>query len=444
MKWILVSLLAVSLVGPEPCPTAPAGLAAQALDRAAQESSNWMRRYDRPATYDVLTEHVMMPMRDGVRLATTLYFPARSGAKATGPFPALLRRYMGDSRDPRAENSEGRYFASRGYIVAMQTMRGRPPSEGEEFYLYGRQAHDGADAVEWLASQPWSTGKVGTFGVSHAGVAQYSLVTESPRGLAAMVPAFAHSNYALWSMRTGGALELRYLNWSTGAATVGEEAAADPVVARAAREERARFEEYLSRPPFLFKFEPGRSALRHTPSYEDWLLSMVEHSEYPASDGFLTDPGLNLTLYYESMADVPTMHHSGWYDTYPRAKADNWRALDPIKDSPQWLLLGSWTHTSAFPAHSGDVEFGPEAEGDYNEVRLAWFDQWVRGIDTAIADDPPVKLFVMGGGDGRRTSEGRMYHGGFWRESDSFPLEETDYVEYYFHADGTLSPEAPT
>ena len=411
----------------------------------APAAPNWMHRYDRPAEFDTRVEHIMMPMRDGVRLSTALYFPARNGATAPGRFPVVLLRYMGDSRPTEGRYPrEALYFASRGYVVAIQTMRGRAASEGEAFYLYGKQQYDGADAVEWLASQPWSTGKVGTFGVSHAGVAQYSLATENPRGLAAMVPAFAHSNYAMWSMRTGGALELRYLNWSTGASTVGKEALSDSVVARAARAEREKFLEYLSRPPFLFKFERGYSALRYTPSYEDWLLSVIDHSEYPGPDDFWTDPGFNLTLYYDTMADVPTMHHSGWYDTYPRAKADNQRALAQIKTSPQWLLLGPWWHTSSLPSYSGNVDFGEEAAGDYNQVRLAWFDHWLKGIDTGIADDPPAKIFVMGGGDERKNAEGRKNHGGFWREAQAFPLEETRYTEYYFHADGSLSPSPPT
>ena len=435
---LLAALLCISVL-----PHASAN--AQSLAQPSgvpNDHSNWMRRYDRPATYDVVAEHVMMPTRDGVRLATTLYFPARNGVKAEGRFPVLLHRSMGDSRDVLARNGEGRYFAARGYVVARQTMRGRPPSEGAAFFLYGKQHYDGADAVEWLAGQPWSTGKVGTFGVSHAGVAQYSLATENPKGLAAMVPAFAQSNYALWSMRTGGALELRYPNWATGAMTAGNEAANDPNVARAAQQERDNFAEYLSHPPFLFNLERGRSPLRHTPSYEDWLISIIEHSEYPAKDGFWDDPGFNLTLYYEKMADVPTMHHSGWYDTYPRAKSDNQVALAKIKRSPQWLLLGPWTHTSAFPSFSGDVEFGTEAGGDYNQVRLAWFDQWLYGVNTGIQDDPPVKIFVMGGGDERRV-QGRKYHGGFWRESAVWPLRETQYVNYYFHADGSLRPQRP-
>jgi putative CocE/NonD family hydrolase len=433
------------LLGLSAVPARPGAAAAQATSQAgpARSSINWMRRYDRAATYDVVVEQVMMPMRDGVRLATALYFPAQNGMKAEGRFPVLLQRSMGDSRDPNARDSEGRYFASHGYVVAKQTMRGRPPSEGAAFYLYGKQQYDGADAVEWLARQGWSTGKVGTFGISHAGVAQYSLATENPKGLAAMVPAFAQSNYALWAMRTGGALELRYPNWATGAAPVGNEAAADPAVARAAREEREKFGEYLANPPFLFKLEKGRSPLRHTPSYEDWLISIVEHSEYPAADGFWKDPGFNLTLYYETMADVPTMHHSGWYDTYPRAHSDNWRALSKLKKTPQWLLLGPWTHTSALPTFAGDVEFGVDGGGDYNQVRLAWYDQWLKGIDTGVKNDRPVKIFVMGGGDERKTPDGRKYHGGFWRESDSWPLTETQYVNYYLHADGSLSPERP-
>ena len=432
-RWIR-SFRLIAAAGALACSTQSAG---------AQVASNWMERYARPATFDVEVEHIMMPMRDGVRLATSVFYPARNGQRPSERMPALLVRHMGDSRvhDDRYAN-EARYFASRGYVVANQTMRGRMASEGDAFYLYGKQDEDGADAVEWLATQPWSSGRVGTFGVSHAGVAQYSLATANPRGLGAMVPAFAQSNYALWSMRTGGALEMRYINWATGAATIGREAQLDPTIAAAAAAERERLNEYLANPPFLFDMRRGHSPLRFTPSYEDWLISMIEHSEYPASDGFWTDPGLNLTLYYESMADVPTMHHSGWYDTYPRAHSDNWIALAPIKRQPQWLLLGPWTHISALPRFSGDADFGDDAGGDYNQVRLAWFDQWLRDQDTGVATASPVKIFVMGGGDGRRNMDGRLNHGGYWLEADDWPLPETKPTRYYLHEGGVLETSA--
>mgnify|MGYP001590857359 CR=1 FL=1 len=413
--------------------------------RAARSTTNWMRRYDRPATFDVeFVPTVMVPMRDGARLATALYFPATNGRRAEGRFPVLLTRHMGDGSATGGKNATARYFASRGYVVADQTMRGRFKSEGSAFYLYGKQQYDGADAVQWLAAQPWSSGKVGTYGVSHAGVAQYSLATENPKGLGAMVPAFAQSNYALWSMRTGGALELRYLNWSTGAAAVGKETLDDPVAAAGARAEREKFLEYLTgNLPFMFPFRKGETPLRFTRSYEDWLLSIVEHSDYPGPDDFWKDPGFNLTLYYKTMADVPTFHHSGWYDTYPRAHSDNWRALAPIKKSPQWLMLGAWTHVSALPRFAGDVDFGELAGGDYDQVRLGWFDQFLKGIDTGILNDPTVKIFVGRGGDGRKNADGRLNHGGHWYELDSWPLKETQYVNYYFHGDGSLSPKPP-
>ena len=135
--------------------------AAGVREGQAQSRQNWMHRYDRPPTYDVVYQpNVMIPMRDGVTLATALYFPGRDGKPARGPFPVLLTRNMNDSSASQGKSSSARYFASRGYVVAEQTMRGRFKSGGGAFYLYGRQQFDGADAVEWLAKQEWSTGKV--------------------------------------------------------------------------------------------------------------------------------------------------------------------------------------------------------------------------------------------------------------------------------------------
>ena len=106
-----------------------------------------------------IEKKLMVPMRDGTLLATDIYFPARDGAIAKGQFPALMERTPYGKNGGRFE-TVGSYFASRGYVVVVQDIRGRFESEGE-FYIYVNDGPDGYDATEWIAAQSWSDGQVG-------------------------------------------------------------------------------------------------------------------------------------------------------------------------------------------------------------------------------------------------------------------------------------------
>ncbi|MBM3944274.1 MAG: CocE/NonD family hydrolase, partial [SAR202 cluster bacterium] len=129
-----------------------------------------------PQAYGVVWERdVMMAARDGTRLATDIYYPATDGKRAPGRFPVVLERTPYDKKS--ASNvTKGKYFARRGYVCAIQDVRGRFRSEGE-WYPFAHEAPDGYDCVEWLGTQPWSNGKVGTMGDSYCGSDQAALAT---------------------------------------------------------------------------------------------------------------------------------------------------------------------------------------------------------------------------------------------------------------------------
>src|SRR6266536_6544226 len=78
-----------------------------------------------------------------------------------------------------------------------------------------------------------------------------------------------------------------------------------------------------------------------------------------------------------------------------------------------------------------------------NAFRKRWFDRWLLGIQNGVDREPPVRIFVMGGGDGHKTPEGRLFVGGAWRDEREWPLARTVYTPYYLHGDGTLAPDAP-
>ena len=116
--------------------------------------------------HDVITErNAMVEMRDGVRLATDLYFPARGGEPLPGRFPAVFHRTPYDKSDVERTVGYGRFFAQRGYVAVYQDCRGTFESEGEVNFLLP-EAEDGYDALQWIDRQPWSDGKVGSWGTS--------------------------------------------------------------------------------------------------------------------------------------------------------------------------------------------------------------------------------------------------------------------------------------
>ena len=147
---------------------------------------------------------------------------------------------------------------------------------------------------------------------------------------------------------------------------------------------------------------------------------------------------------------MPTCRSStspGWYDPYARTAVENYLGLSRRKRGPVQLILGPWTHGDRSLTYAGDVDFGPAApvEGnlaeDFSALRRRWFDRWVKGAANGVDADPAVRIFVMGGGSGRRNAAGRLDHGGTWRTAADWPLPQTQWAKFYLHPDGSLGPE---
>src|SRR5579864_5665055 len=154
-----------------------------------------------------VAKDVMVPMRDGVKLATDIYYPTKDGAPVPGKFPVLVSRTPygknptpppDGTMTPEQQNRQNpaAYFASRGYVVVLQDCRGRFNSEGM-FYLDVNEGPDGYDTVEWAARQPWSNGKVGTYGASYLSQVQNALAALRPPHLAAMFGSAHHDKHRL-------------------------------------------------------------------------------------------------------------------------------------------------------------------------------------------------------------------------------------------------------
>ena len=396
--------------------------------------------------YDVVVDKdLMVEMRDGILLATDVYQPARSGRVVKGRLPTILQRTPYNKEASGRIRGLGEWFCKRGYVVVIQDFRGRFKSEGT-FYKYANLGEDSYDTVEWIAEQPWSNGKIGTIGTSFMAHFQIALACMNPPHLSTMVVnQGGFANAYLSSCRHMGAFELRQMTWTFKAAADSKEAAANPVIKDAL--ESINPAHYLD--PTRGPLKEGQTPLRFVPSYERFYFDMLTKAEYT---DYWRKIGLCAEEYYDVMSDIPILLLGGWYDSYTRTTSDLYIGLSKRKKGQIRLIFGPWIHgwQSLGSTHSGEVDFGPEAhiKGTHlaptpNLLALRWFNHWLKGIDTGLQGEAPVKIFVMGDGDGRKNSEGRMNHGGGWRDEKEWPLARTRYKNYYLHPDGSLSTEPP-
>ena len=261
------------------------------------------------AEFEVAIEkNVTIAVRDGTKLAADIYRPARGGKPVEGRFPTLLTRTP-YNKDGAA--NEGRYYAGRSYNVVANDVRGRYASEGT-WRMIADDPNDGYDVVEWIAAQPWSDGKIGTFGTSYAGGTQHALAEMSPPHLTTMIPIDALSNSGISGMRHGGAFELRIMNWIFQIGAPNSRAAlADPTLQSALIVNGRRIRQHVDNLPVRL----GTTPLKVVPEYEAWLVeAMQSGSESP----FWRIRGMSVVDHVADYADVPVLHITGWYDSWTR------------------------------------------------------------------------------------------------------------------------------
>jgi putative CocE/NonD family hydrolase len=390
---------------------------------------------------------VMVPMRDGVLLATDIYRPA--GAK--GPLPLLLERTPYDksgtniadrtAADPRPRSRAwvASGFARAGYAVAVQDCRGRYNSQGV-FTKYLSEGHDGFDTVQWLLAQPWCDGRIGTYGLSYGAHVQTALAAMSPPGLKAMFLDSGGFSSAFHSgIRQGGAFELKQATWAYKHALLSPETRRDPARRQALEAEDIR--DWFARMPW----SKGHSPLRAAPEYEDYLFEQWQSGVF---DEQWRQPALYARGFYDAFPPVAAVHLTGWYDPYARTAIENFTGMAARADNTVRLVLGPWTHGQRSVSFAGDVDFGPSAilDGnlapDYTALRLAWFDRHLKKVAAPSFLQSPVTVFVMGGGSGRRNADGRLDHGGRWCELAAWPPPEARATDFHLHDSGMLSREA--
>ncbi|MDB5711802.1 MAG: cocE [Sphingomonas bacterium] len=389
---------------------------------------------------------VMVAMRDGIRLATDIYLP--EAALRGERVPVLLERTPYDKRGtnhgdrtlidpmPVSKPEIAAQFVAAGYAYVLQDCRGRFASEGS-FTKYLNEAEDGYDTLAWLVDQPWCNGRIGTLGLSYCAHVQAALAGLDPPGLAAMfLDCGGFSSAYHNGIRQGGAFELKQLTWAYSQAIEAGDGDAERHAAIAA--------ENIGQWVRVMPWRRGHSPVSAAPEYEDYVVEQWEHDRFSP---FWQQRGIYWRGSYAETADVPMVHLSGWYDPYSITAIENFTALSALKKGPVKLVLGPWTHGQRSVSFAGDVDFGAEAPldgnlaGNYVALRRDWFDRHLKGLDAPEHLAAPVRLFVMGGGSGRRDAAGRLDHGGRWRDETAWPLPSTVPTTFHLHPGGQLAAE---
>jgi uncharacterized protein len=385
-----------------------------------------------------VVQTVMVPMRDGVRLATDIYLPSRNGSPVAGKFPAIMDRTPYNKSSIAAA---ARYLNPRGYAVIGQDVRGRYASEGHWWPIHD-DPNDGFDTAKWLGQQPWFDGNLGTMGSSYDGATQHALAISGAQYLKAMIPRNAMSDFGHYGVRHNGAFELRFFNWvftlgnaagTANAMPAALRAAGDPAAAEALVDMGGRVREFVRSLPL----RPGTTPLKFAPDYEKWLIEAMGHGDY---DDYWKNAGSSVVDHLEEYKDVPEYHTTGWYDSWGLQVANlNFVELRKNKKSLQRLIVGPWIHSSESRDFAGEAQFTPDAALDLQAFHLRWFDHWLKDVDNGVDREPPVRIYVMGGGDAHKTPAGRIFVGGHWREETEWPLARTKPTPYYLHGGGLLS-----
>jgi putative CocE/NonD family hydrolase len=400
----------------------------------------------------VAAQGLRVPMRDGVHLAADLYLPT-AGDRNDG-FPVILERTpydkSGISRsestlqnpEPITRAEVATFFADHGYAVVMQDCRGRFESEGE-FRKYVNEAEDGYDTVAWIAGQSWCNGRIGTMGLSYGAHTQCALAALDPPGLACMfIDSGGFSNAFQSGIRQGGAFEMKQVTWAYRHALLSQKTAADP--RRRAQLEKVDIADWMRQLDWTI----GDSPLAAAPEYEAYLFEQWKNG---MMSDYWRQPALYAEGYYEAFPDIPVAIIGSWYDPYVVAATTHFRELSRLKSSPVHMLIGPWTHGDRSQSWAGGVDFGEHSvldaniATDYFELRLNWFDQYLRMVQSAAsAFDAPVTYFRMGGGGGARDAHGRLRHSGAWRSARTWPPADSEPMSLYLHADGQLHDSAPS
>lgn len=388
----------------------------------------------------LVEKNVPCTLRDGTVLYADIYRPNKEGK-----FPVLLTRHPYNKDSPFYSHRylDTNRLVQNGYVVINQDVRGRYNSEGN-FYPMIHEAEDGYDTVEWAAKLPFSNGKVGMFGLSYYGFTQLLAASEQPPHLQAIAPVMTLSNRRDTTFTESGAFLL------ASSETWGLESLAPDEIKRKYKkpaliaEKMKQLAQFYNNINEWYRFKP----VKDWPPLKELGVASAFYDSFDETVREELGERMSISHKYHQFT-VPAYHIAGWYDNLLPSTIQNYlgmsekAATSEARDN-QKLMIGAWGH-GVYTSTLGERSFGLHAAGDWIDYKedltglhLRWFDYWLKGIDTGIVNEAPIKIFVMGINE--------------WRDEYEWPLARTNYKPFYLHSkgkantrfgDGMLSWEKP-
>ena len=352
-----------------------------------------------PRTMSTTIERgVTIGMRDGTQLVADIFRPSGGGRH-----PAILRRTpYGRGHLPL---TEGAYWASRGYALVVQDVRGRNDSQGE-WKPWAHERKDGYDTIDWISKQAWSNARVGMIGGSYGGMVQWAAAVEAHPALKCIVPEvsppdpffdvpFDHGIPALFA----GLYWAEYVREKK----VPPEPRSD-----------GDLDKLLTLP--LSKIDDGVFG-HDIPFFNEWW---TKETASAFDGGFMNDLG---------GIRIPVLHVSGWWDGDGIGTKLNWAKLRDAKHPSQWLIYGPWEHDFNDSTTYRDVDYGADALLDLDSLYLRWFDTWLKDRNVGWEKQPRVRVFVTGENE--------------WRALSDWPDPASEPLTFYLSARGRLLTAPP-
>jgi hypothetical protein len=337
-------------------------------------------------------------MRDGVKLYGALYRPVLAES-----FPVILTRTIYSTQHPYYVDAACR-FANAGYATLLVDSRGRYESEGQ-WRPYFCEVEDGIDTQTWVAEQSWCDGNIGTFGRSYVGFTQILPAPYRCPAVKALVPqANQEDNYG--HMREGGVLQLQnVMNFIWLGNRTNQTITNDGPI---------NMQQVYRRLPLITALDDiaerpfYREIVQHDCFDEFWTAYSMK-GKYVECE----TPAYFLTGWYDNLVHEAFKCFRGWSQEARTGKA---RKLSK-------LLVGPWPHNPmGNGGRFGDVDLGSNGGMDLIAEHLRWYDQRLRGQETGIDAEPPLRIFVMGEN--------------VWRFEHEWPLSRTQYTDFFLHSGG--------
>jgi putative CocE/NonD family hydrolase len=385
----------------------------------------------------IVDQKVMMPMRDGIRLATDIYRP-----KTDEKVPIIFSRTpynfnsWGDG-EQRTRTAQRAYEAvKRGYAYVVQNERGRYYSEGE-WDILGVPLTDGYDAFTWMKNQSWSNGKIGTYGCSSTAEWQMAVAALDHPSHAAMVPQSYGAGvgrvgdfYEQGNWYRGGAEQMLFFAWLYG---VEHDKFKPRIPAGATQEDLIRISRFYDLDPENPRVDMSE-ALAHLP-IQDIIQNIKGKQEVfdkmvrrkPNNKDWFTGG-----LYHDDMdISIPSFWFASWYDV---SISPNLALFNHVRNNAkeasvrdnQYLVIAPTLHC-AYTRATEDTVVGELSVGDarlnYDEQIYAWFDLWLKGADNDFKEKTPrVQYYTMGLNK--------------WNSSNEWPPENSTPTTFYLNSNG--------